>query len=103
MAMAANQALPDHNMMGPGASLILLQQHAHLHLQQQHPQQQHVLVPPNPVLQEEIPRWLDVYSRADPATDHKLKWDMFLVEQLECFEAMLNRLFRDELEELVMR
>ena len=82
--------------------LLLLRQHAHLHLHPQQQQQQH-MVPPNPVLQEEIPRWLNVYSRADSSSDHLIKWDMFSVDQLECFEAMLNRLFRDELEKLVMR
>ncbi len=41
--------------------------------------------------------------KASPTLDHKLKWDLFRLPELECFDAMLNRLFRDELEELVMR
>ena len=64
---------------------------------------QNVLVPPNPYLHEEIPIWLRVYFKASPTLDHKLKWDLFRLPELECFDAMLNRLFRDELEELVMR
>jgi hypothetical protein len=64
---------------------------------------QNVLVPPNPYLHEEIPIWLRVYFKASPSLDHKLKWDLFRLPELECFDAMLNRLFRDELEELVMR
>ncbi|XP_059087230.1 uncharacterized protein LOC131883716 isoform X2 [Tigriopus californicus] len=63
----------------------------------------HVLVPPNPYIHEEIPIWLRVYFKASPTLDHHLKWPMFELHELECFEAMLNRLFRDELEELVMR
>ena len=64
---------------------------------------QNVLVPPNPYLHEEIPIWLRVYFKASPTLDHKLKWDLFRLPELECFDAMLTRLFRDELEELVMR
>jgi len=63
----------------------------------------HVLVPANPYLHEEIPIWLRVYFKASPTLDHKLKWDLFRLPELECFDAMLNRLLRDELEELVMR
>ena len=62
-----------------------------------------MLVPANPYLHEEIPIWLRVYFKASPTLDHKLKWDLFRLPELECFDAMLNRLFRDELEELVMR
>ncbi|MCP3665833.1 MAG: hypothetical protein GY696_25615 [Gammaproteobacteria bacterium] len=62
-----------------------------------------VLVPANPYLHEEIPIWLRVYFKASPSLDHKLKWELFSLSELDCFDAMLNRLFRDELEELVMR
>ena len=65
--------------------------------------QSNVLVPANPYLHEEIPIWLRVYFKASPTLDHHLKWDLFRLPELECFEAMLNRLLRDELEELVMR
>jgi len=62
-----------------------------------------VLVPANPYLHEEIPIWLRVYFKASPSLDHKLKWELFRLPELDCFDTMLNRLFRDELEELVMR
>jgi len=65
--------------------------------------QQNVLVPANPYLHEEIPEWLRVYFKASPTLDHKLKWDFFRLPELECFDAMLNKLFRDELIELVKR
>ncbi|KAH9375972.1 hypothetical protein HPB48_000814 [Haemaphysalis longicornis] len=69
--------------------------------------QHSVLVPANPYLTEEIPKWLYIYSRAPPESDHKLKaggslWNLFRLPELECFQAILNRLHRQELEELVM-
>ncbi|KAG8279474.1 hippo signaling [Homalodisca vitripennis] len=54
--------------------------------------------PPN-----EIPHWLSVYSRASAELDHKLRWEMFRLPELDCFNAMLTRLYKQELEEIVMR
>ncbi|XP_026278157.1 protein salvador homolog 1 [Frankliniella occidentalis] len=62
-----------------------------------------VLVPANPYLNEEIPNWLGVYSRASQDLDHKLKWEMFRLPELDCFNVMLTRLYKQELEEIVMR
>lgn len=31
-----------------------------------------------------------------------MQWELFQLPQLQCFEAMLYRLYRQELEELVM-
>lgn len=62
-----------------------------------------VLVPANPYLNEEIPEWLAVYSRASQELDHKLRWEMFRLPELDCFNAMLTRLYKQELEEIVMR
>nr|XP_037275624.1 scaffold protein salvador-like [Rhipicephalus microplus] len=64
--------------------------------------QHSVLVPANPYLTEEIPKWLYIYSRAPQESDHKLKWSLFRLPELECFQAILNRLHRQELEEVVM-
>lgn len=86
------------------------------------------LVPANPYLLEEIPRWLLIYVNgklyntiwkpgpqrkisdfsgifvtADPATDHKLKWDMFKLSELECFDSMMFRMFKQEMEALITR
>lgn len=41
--------------------------------------------------------------QASAYLDHKLKWDLFRLPELECFDTMLNKLFRDELIELVKR
>ncbi|XP_054260566.1 protein salvador homolog 1 isoform X2 [Macrosteles quadrilineatus] len=62
-----------------------------------------VLVPANPYLNQEIPHWLSVYSRASAELDHKLRWEMFRLPELDCFNAMLTRLYKQELEEIVMR
>ncbi|KAF6214600.1 hypothetical protein GE061_009343 [Apolygus lucorum] len=61
------------------------------------------LVPANPYLNQEIPHWLEVYSRASQVLDHKLKWELFRLPELECFNAMLTRLYKHQLEEIVMR
>ncbi|XP_031618437.1 scaffold protein salvador [Contarinia nasturtii] len=61
------------------------------------------LVPANPYLLEEIPAWLLIYVDADPATDHKLKWDMFKLSELECFDSMMFRMFKQEMEMLISR
>lgn len=51
----------------------------------------------------EIPVWLSVYSQAAQTLDHKLRWEMFRLPELDCFNAMLTRLYKQELEEVVMR
>ncbi|XP_044013567.1 scaffold protein salvador-like isoform X2 [Aphidius gifuensis] len=62
-----------------------------------------VLVPANPYLTEEIPHWLNVYSRASVSLDRKLRWELFRLPELDCFSSMLTRLYKQELEEVVMR
>lgn len=59
------------------------------------------LVPP--YLMEEIPHWLLVYSRADQELDHKLHWNMFRLTELDCFSAMLTRLYKQELHLIVLK
>ena len=51
-----------------------------------------------------IPHHIFLFSsQASSYLDHKLKWDLFRLTELECFDTMLNKLFRDELIELVKR
>lgn len=64
-----------------------------------HPYQ--ALVPANPYLLEEIPKWLIVYSEADSSKDHMLQFNMFGLQELECFDGMLVRLFKQELGTMV--
>lgn len=61
-----------------------------------------LLVPANPYLNEKIPDWLKVYSNAPTSADHKLKWELFKHAELDCFDAMLSRLFKQELKHVVM-
>lgn len=65
--------------------------------------QTNVLVPANPYLHSEIPHWLHVYSRGAPEHDHKLKWDLFRVNELEHFDALLVRANRQDIENIVMK
>ncbi|XP_060536361.1 scaffold protein salvador isoform X2 [Cylas formicarius] len=68
-----------------------------------HYQPHSVLVPANPYLLEEIPHWLNVYFKTSTELDHKLRWDMFRLSELECYNAMLTRLYKQELQNIVMR
>ncbi|XP_064101379.1 protein salvador homolog 1-like isoform X1 [Macrobrachium nipponense] len=60
------------------------------------------LMPASPYLHEEIPYWLHVYSQASPEHDHKLRWELFRLPELDSYQAMLNRLFKQELHGIVM-
>ncbi|CAH1262250.1 SAV1 [Branchiostoma lanceolatum] len=59
-------------------------------------------VPPSPYMNSEIPEWLQVYTKAPHEYDHKLKWDLFKLPELDCYQEMLMRLYRKELEVVVM-
>ncbi|CAK9298427.1 unnamed protein product [Gordionus sp. m RMFG-2023] len=61
------------------------------------------LVPANPFLNAKIPEWIIIYSVAPKELDCNLKWDIFNLEQLESFEAILKRLYMQELEKIVMK
>ena len=60
------------------------------------------LMPASPYMNQEIPYWLSVYSQADHALDYKLQWHLFRLSDLDCYQAMLNRLFKLELHGVVM-
>lgn len=64
--------------------------------------QSNLLVPANPYLHEEIPEWLYVYYRANQDHDHKLKWPFFRLGELEYFDALLTRLYKQEVQKIVM-
>ncbi|XP_046402091.1 E3 ubiquitin-protein ligase RSP5 isoform X2 [Ischnura elegans] len=83
---------------GAGMALPLPPPPQHTHF---HPHS--VLVPASPYLNQEIPHWLAVYSQASQDLDHKLRWELFRLPELDCFDAMLKRLYKQELEEIVMR
>ncbi|CAL4165309.1 unnamed protein product, partial [Meganyctiphanes norvegica] len=60
------------------------------------------LMPTSPYMHEEIPYWLRVYSQASPDHDHKLRWELFRLPELDSYQAMLNKLFKHELHGIVM-
>jgi hypothetical protein len=64
--------------------------------------QHNVWVPANPYLTERIPNWLYVYSRAPIELDPQLKWNLFSEEELHFYLAMINRLYKEEAQELVL-
>ncbi|XP_071962328.1 scaffold protein salvador-like isoform X2 [Antedon mediterranea] len=59
-------------------------------------------VPPNPYLNQEVPEWLAIYAKASKEHDSKLKWELFQLQQLETYQAMLTRLYKEELCKVVM-
>ncbi|XP_022094734.1 protein salvador homolog 1-like [Acanthaster planci] len=76
--------------------------HPHAPGADEHPGGQHVWVPANPYLYAQIPDWLEVYYKASPKHDHKLKWELFRLHELDAFQGMLSRLCKRDLEEVVM-
>lgn len=60
-------------------------------------------MPANPLLNVEVPKWLRIYARSSKEKDHIIKWNMFKVEQLEIISEMMNKLFKEESQQLVMK
>jgi len=58
-------------------------------------------VPPSPYMYADIPEWLHVYAKASPNLDELIKWDMFRLPELDCWQTMLKRLYMKELEQVV--
>ena len=54
------------------------------------------IVPANPVLKKAIPPFLRVYSQAASSNDILLHWHLFSDLELESFEAMMTKLYKDE-------
>ncbi|XP_030763404.1 scaffold protein salvador [Sitophilus oryzae] len=97
------QAQYEHPCLVPCYNYGNFAPQTYLHMRPTHYQPHSVLVPANPYLLEEIPHWLNVYFEASTELDHKLRWDMFRLSELECYNAMLTRLYKQELQHIVMR
>ncbi|CAF4184504.1 unnamed protein product [Rotaria sp. Silwood2] len=54
------------------------------------------IVPPNPLLRRPIPSFLHVYSKASSSNDILLQWHLFSLSELESFDSMMTKLYRDE-------
>jgi len=104
-------ALGQHQPTSSSGSGFLLH-HLGGHVQQQQPvgprhtefhgPTHSVLVPANPYLYEEIPYWLQFYFKAAQEHDHKLRWELFRLPELDCYDNVLKRLLKQELETLVL-
>ncbi|CAH1791391.1 unnamed protein product [Owenia fusiformis] len=64
--------------------------------------QRQSLVPPNPMLNADIPEWLSIYFKAPAEHDHKLQWSLFKLPELECYDAMLTILYKQSVQDIVM-
>ncbi|KRY50309.1 Scaffold protein salvador, partial [Trichinella britovi] len=51
---------------------------------------------------QEIPEWIKVYANAPHETDCLLKWDLFRLPQLDCFDHMLLKLYKQEINTVVI-
>ena len=54
------------------------------------------IVPANPVLQRRIPSFLRSYAQASSSNDNPLQWHLFSASDLECYDAMMKKLYKDE-------
>lgn len=61
------------------------------------------LVPANPLLNVEVPKWLKIYTRSSSDKDHIIKWNMFQVHQLVYINEMITKLFKEEIHNTVLK
>ncbi|CAF0920850.1 unnamed protein product [Didymodactylos carnosus] len=54
------------------------------------------IVPANPLHNRPIPPFLRVYSQAPSSNDILLQWNLFSLHELESFDGMMTKLFKDE-------
>jgi hypothetical protein len=54
------------------------------------------IVPANPLLKQQIPSFLRVYSQASSSNDILLQWHLFSLSELESFDGMMKKLYKDE-------
>ena len=61
------------------------------------------LVPANPLLNVEVPKWLKIYTTSSPEKDHIIKWHMFQADQLIYVNELITKLFKEELHNIVSK
>ncbi len=54
------------------------------------------IVPANPLLKRRVPSFLRVYSQASSSNDILLQWHLFNLPELESFNSMMSRLYKNE-------
>ncbi|KAH7695086.1 WW domain-containing protein [Aphelenchoides avenae] len=83
-----------------------LQQPQQIQQPQQQQQQVHsrkVDVEDLNIITEEIPDWLRLYSEASSQSDHLLNWNLFKLPQLQKYDEMLMKLFKQEAINIVIK
>jgi scaffold protein salvador len=73
------------------------------HLLSQQKETTNLIVPSNPILNTTIPEWLFIYSQVNHLHDSMLNWNLFTKQELEIYDCMMQRLFRNECHEIVMK
>ncbi|XP_063704172.1 scaffold protein salvador [Culicoides brevitarsis] len=61
------------------------------------------LVPASRHLLGLIPDWLQLYAKSSFENDHKVIWEMFQLQQLECILKMMVQLFKLDCQNIVMK
>lgn len=61
------------------------------------------LVPANPLLNVEVPKWLKIYTTSSSEKDHIIKWNMFQLNQLMFINELITKLFKEELHNIVSK
>uniref|UniRef100_A0A336KH11 CSON002510 protein n=1 Tax=Culicoides sonorensis TaxID=179676 RepID=A0A336KH11_CULSO len=61
------------------------------------------LVPASRHLLGLIPDWLQLYAKSSSENDHKIIWEMFQLQQLECILKMMVQLFKLDCQNIVMK
>ncbi|KAK0404049.1 hypothetical protein QR680_017257 [Steinernema hermaphroditum] len=55
------------------------------------------------IIKEDIPEWLRMYSHAPSDSDHLLNWKLFKLTNLEQYEGMLMKLYKQDVIDIVIR
>ncbi|TKR80705.1 hypothetical protein L596_014734 [Steinernema carpocapsae] len=55
------------------------------------------------IIKEDIPEWLRMYSHAPFESDHLLNWKLFKLANLEQYEGMLMKLYKQDVIDIVIR
>ncbi|VDK60435.1 unnamed protein product [Anisakis simplex] len=55
------------------------------------------------IINEDIPKWLHLYSRAPMELDYLLEWPMFRLEQLQKYDRQFMKLYKQEVIDVVIK
>lgn len=61
------------------------------------------LVPANPLLNAEVPKWLKIYTRSSTEKDYMIDFNMFQLHKLVWTNDMITKLFKEEIHNIVLK